>query len=475
MDRVSIVAHHRTGLVRTFAIASLALGMAVTPIVAASAVDAPPVVSGLVLSTVGLIPAGGDITASATVTNTDGGTCSVVVSPTIPSEPSAVSCAGSAVSVNVPITLPSNPGSSPVTYSVTLTAIGHYSDGTSQDKSAAVQAVVQAYRWDAVAGSVSFHGTPTGLSCATATVCMVVGTGGHTAVLNPTSGKLKENPLTDAKRTLTAVSCVAGPPVACMAVDSSGHFVTWNGGKWMAPESIKKNAVGARASLTSVSCVRKTSTKPMLQWCVATDSTGGLYTVGFYLSKKGYDYYQAKSALHQSFVSCASSEYCVAVDTAGRAVYGNGITWSAPLQLSSVGGISGGVIAGIVVAGVSCSPNRGCVAIESPDVAMSLNPLYTENKNAGENPLYQDLRTVSCTSDVYCLAGGASGGVFQGISDRTAAGHAWNNRSLYSSTGPMLVSCTGVLSATSPLTCAAFPAVASSKKKEYVGHVTLMK
>jgi hypothetical protein len=89
-----------------------------------------------------------------------------------------------------------------------------------------------------------------------------------------------------------------------MAVDGTGHALTYAARKWSAPARI--DPAGA---LTAVSC-------PSQRFCTAADSTGHVLT--YHSGQWSAPITIDRDAL--SSVSCPSPAFCAAVDRAGKAV-----------------------------------------------------------------------------------------------------------------------------------------------------------
>ena len=119
---------------------------------------------------------------------------------------------------------------------------------------------------------------------------------------------------------LQSVSCASA--TFCISVDTGGRALTWNGTSWSAPKSIDAGGGG----FASVSCASAT-------FCTALDGSGNA------LSFNGTSWSAPKlidgSTNGLDSVSCASATFCAAVDYNGNALSWNGTSWSTPLSIDS--------------------------------------------------------------------------------------------------------------------------------------------
>jgi hypothetical protein len=172
---------------------------------------------------------------------------------------------------------------------------------------------------------------------------------------------------------LQSVSC---PSTSfCIAVDSGGGAVTFNGTAWSAPEDID-----GKVPLTSVSC-------PSTSFCVAVDSAGSAMTFNGTAWSAPED---IDGAIRLNSVSCASAAFCVAVDWAGKAVTLNGTAWSAPEDIDGAGSLSS----------VSCASAAFCVAVDKAGHAITYSGTW--GAPASVDPTHS-LSSVSCPSASFCL------------------------------------------------------------------------
>jgi Cutinase len=227
----------------------------------------------------------------------------------------------------------------------------------------------------------------------------------------------------------TSVSCAS--TLFCVALDSNGSALTYNGSSWSAPVNINNST-----SLYSVSC-------PSVSFCVAVASGGGAVTYNG-SSWSAPIHIDAVGTLNA--VSCPSASFCAAADWNGHALTYNGSSWSAPVLIAEgimegytygltsvscasaslcvVGDGNGGVLdyngsswtgagfGGIVVS-VSCPSTSFCVAVDYTGDALIYNgsswstpTRIEEGEGLGET---FGLRSVSCGSASFCVAVDSNG------------------------------------------------------------------
>jgi hypothetical protein len=173
----------------------------------------------------------------------------------------------------------------------------------------------------------------------------------------------------------SAISCgVAG---SCVVVDTAGDVVVETDGVWGAPTNVDAVA------LTSVSCVSTS-------FCLAVDSAGGaLIYDGSTWTTSTVDTDELTS------VSCVSATFCVAVDVAGRALAYTG-GWSAPTPLGTP-----------PLTAVSCATTAFCVAADAAGGVYTYTGSWSGAKSLG--PV--GLLSVACPSSAFCIAGDDGGSV----------------------------------------------------------------
>ena len=192
-----------------------------------------------------------------------------------------------------------------------------------------------------------------------------------------------------------SVSCPSSS--FCVAVDTSGNAITYNGSSWSPPQNID-----GTVELISVSC-------PSVSFCLAKGRDGTVVTYN------GSTWSAPKTTTEESdalgVVSCASVSFCVAVGPSGLAETYNGTSWSAPTVLDSEeGGLNS----------VSCPSASFCVAVGERSA-------WTYNGSSWSAPTHVEhyLASVSCSSPSFCVA--VAGGVTEEDGDVvTYNGSSWS-------------------------------------------------
>ena len=222
----------------------------------------------------------------------------------------------------------------------------------------------------------------TGISCTSATFCMIVAAGiyrfdGTTTTL--TSNEVSEQ----------YVAC--GSPTTCWSVDGNDGGRRWDGHTWSETTLIDPFSGDA----AHVDC-------PTAQFCLSIDGTGNAVTYnGSTWSKPRY------LGLPNSALSCSSATSCMAVGTrydpltdvqTAVAARIDGATWSATSDISTA----------LYFDKVSCPADGFCVATANDgDVAVFDNNTWTTaSVDSGHS-----LQSVSCASRNFCLVGDDAGNV----------------------------------------------------------------
>ncbi|HYZ52792.1 MAG TPA: hypothetical protein VE733_04680 [Streptosporangiaceae bacterium] len=214
---------------------------------------------------------------------------------------------------------------------------------------------------------------------------------------------------------LKAVSCPSATD--CLAIDTGGDAVTWNGRRWSAPAAAIRGAAG----LASLSC-------PSTTFCAAAGNSlwighgtrwirsgppPGRYvwdavsctsatfctaaTIDGYVSKYDGRAWSApvridSDAPGSMTVSCASATRCFAMDGYGAVYRWNGTTWT------SITGFD-------KYASLACAPGKFCMVLDDETV-------YTFNGSSwspsGNGPLAMNAY-LSCASATFCMALNPSG------------------------------------------------------------------
>lgn len=335
--RSSSTKHRVRALAVVGAVMMSSLGMALAPTSFASA--ATLTVSTPVASAGSLPPSGGAITLLVTSSVT--ATCSAsAVAPTQPDVPgSAVTCTAG-VAVKVPLLLPGNPTTAPLSYKVSVQAcaIGSCVDST------AVTVAEWAYKLTITPTSAPW-GAPTSVSCPTVSFCMVAD---GSSYVYTTSGKTYRRVLLQQGRLIDAVACASS--TQCIAGDIDGDAYVFSGTKWRVDDGLYKDA-NAVALIGAVSPGRKS----MLQWVNAAASGSSSHSNGAVLFN-GTSFLPAiqyNTPGVVTGVSCpVATTECYAVDDEG--------------YLTSFGGSSGPVSTlvstiGTPLTSISCSSSVSCV------------------------------------------------------------------------------------------------------------------
>lgn len=181
---------------------------------------------------------------------------------------------------------------------------------------------------------------------------------------------------------LSWVSCVSAS--FCVAVDSNGYVLTYDGNAWSTPHNIDSSH-----HLFSVSCVSNS-------FCVAVDGVGNVLTFN------GSAWSAPQSIVSGdtlSSVSCDSTVYCMAVSWGGLAFTMTGSVWSPPGLIDSSG----------TLFGVSCPPSSGaesCAIVGGSGGSNSGQAfVYNGNTFSGVGVISNDgLFGVSCPSEIFCVA-----------------------------------------------------------------------
>ena len=187
----------------------------------------------------------------------------------------------------------------------------------------------------------SAYYAPTGalVSCTSTSFCLAVAAGvaqglpaasgtytgesstynGHTwtaQVAFGSTGNPSGNPYTNGY-SVTSLSC-APATTFCVAVDSFGSAMTFNGSTWSAPDDID-----GTTSLVSVSCASASL-------CVAVDHNDNVFTyTGAWSGPVAIGFGSLNA------VSCASVSFCDAVYGTGDVATYNGVSWGTPVNIDN--------------------------------------------------------------------------------------------------------------------------------------------
>jgi hypothetical protein len=183
----------------------------------------------------------------------------------------------------------------------------------------------------------------TAVSCRSSSFCVAVGfassASGFQGIAQIYNGTSWTSPaVVDADGGFEAVSCAS--TTFCVATDSNGRGLRFNGSSWAAPSTI----TGFGTLVTSVSC-------PTTTYCLAVGDNGeaAQYNAGYWAATASF-------AGHAAPVSCGSATFCVD----GKGSRYNASAWSqvdGPYTIATVA--------------VSCPTNSFCAAVDGlGDVAL---------------------------------------------------------------------------------------------------------
>jgi len=210
-------------------------------------------------------------------------------------------------------------------------------------------------------------------------------------------------------RGVVALSAVTTGMVVIGAVASiPGAPSALAGGTWGSPIPV----TGGTA-LSGISCVSSS-------FCTAVDTAGNAYT---YNGASVTNYSGIDAGNQLDAVSCASNTFCAAVDNAGNALTFNGSSWTTE---SHVDGTN-------VLTGVSCPSTSFCAAVtRSGDV------LYYGSGSFGLPSVFDGGNhptSVSCVSSTFCVAVDGQGNAL------SYNGSSWTIHSGIDVTGILSASC----------------------------------
>lgn len=221
-------------------------------------------------------------------------------------------------------------------------------------------------------------GSVNSVSCPTTGYCVAVDTQGNAVTYD--GGFTLQSTHIDSFP-LTAISCASEK--FCVAVDKGGQALIDYGSSWSTPERFDSGGGG----LTAVSC-------PTTTFCMAVDAYGDAftYTNGSWSAPTVVDPGQGQP----SWVSCPTSTFCAAVDGQGSVVMMNGVTWGAPTRIDFTAGLEY----------ISCTSTTFCAAVDSDNDALTYNGTsWSSPQEIDTNNLF----SLSCASASFCVAVGGNG------------------------------------------------------------------
>lgn len=271
-------------------------------------------------------------------------------------------------------------------------------------------------------------GQPSGVTCASAALCLVKDESGFDVSTNPTGGF---NAWAIEEVGATGWSAPSCPSTSlCVAISRTGGISNAGGsvitttepttpGAWSAPVEID-----AGAALQSVTC-------PSAALCVAvnehgelltsTNPTGGAsaWSAPVKLDTRGTQPFEAQM-IYSVNVACGSTSLCVAYDTRGTVM-----TSTNPAGGESAWGTATQVDGANALFAVSCSSTSLCVAAaEDGGIVTSTEP----SADAWNKPVPVDsgnaIRSISCPAATLCVAGDDQGNIVT-TTTPTGAASAW--------------------------------------------------
>src|ERR1035437_3693534 len=238
--------------------------------------------------------------------------------------------------------------------------------------------------WNPPTGTGLSPTAASSVSCSSPTFCAAVDYYGNVAMFDGVSWSA---PASSGVGDLTNVSC----PTAsfCLAVGWNApggvvdeYALTFNGTSWGAPVHI---AHGGSAGL-SLSC-------SSASFCVVVDHNNDLSSHVMTFDGNSWSNRVGIDSSSVEAVSCPSSSFCLAVDSAGNAMTFNGLSWSPPVSID----------AGNYLSAVSCSSSSFCVAGDEAGNALMFNGSSWKTVHV-DTPFPNRMESVSCTSSSFCLA-----------------------------------------------------------------------
>jgi hypothetical protein len=280
---------------------------------------------------------------------------------------------------------------------------------------AADAAVFNGTRWstpvtiDTSTSATSYNGQVTSVSCASTALCMAVDSGGRVLRYN---GKSWTKPqalfhwaASKGNALSFSVSCIASG--YCLAT-GAGQWAAYSGGKWSTPASTKQNvAIGSVSCATATFCVG-----------IGLDSVYGGTADGESITFNGHAWSAPKVVNTDGEfnlsgelgslddLSCRSTSRCTAIDWYGTSYQFNGASWHRLGRLGSAANAGGFAL--------SCASTSFCAAVGSgPDYA-DLAATWTPAGWSKTLDLEADFYAISCASQTFCLATGI-GSSSQGV------------------------------------------------------------
>ena len=221
------------------------------------------------------------------------------------------------------------------------------------------------------------------VSCTSASSCLAVGSDGSVSGLQSRYNGSTWTTVTPGAPTLmTLVSCVS---TVCVTVAPAFSGInstssTFNGTGWSSPVIVEQDR-----TLVDASCASS-------NFCAAIDGTGDAYIYNGTAWAAGV---KIDSAAAPTSISCTSASFCMVVDDGGGAVRYSGAAWSARM------------IVGGSINTLSCASSTFCVATIGKTVSTWNGSAWGAAKASGAPGT--NILSVSCTGTQICTAVDSSG------------------------------------------------------------------
>lgn len=225
------------------------------------------------------------------------------------------------------------------------------------------------------------------VSCPTSTYCVAVDSNGAALFWNGASWSTPRH--VNANGSLTTVSCSS--KTSCVVVSDAGKAVALKGGVWLAPQSL------GPADSYRISC-------PSSHFCAAVGANGLPGKPSTIATFNGHSWSSHLTSTNGTMndrllgVSCVTSTYCVAVNYDGQILTFDGTRWSPMSKFGPKGLIS-----------VSCPTTQFCMAVAVSGVSILIHE--TSWSDATGIPKFQSAigYSVSCLTAKACVTLGLSG------------------------------------------------------------------
>jgi hypothetical protein len=246
------------------------------------------------------------------------------------------------------------------------------------------------------------------MTCTSASFCLALGSNYKTGVAGTTewTGSTWTQPRTlGAPPTGVVRSLSCASPTFCEAL-STGAAYTWDGRRWSSATSLVDASATGTTDVTSVSC-------PSSSFCMAVDTAGDAFVFNGHRWSAPVHFDSTPSngdTSGPSSVSCSSPTSCMVVDGDGYALRWNGSAWVTPVDVTPP-----------LLHAVSCSAENWCLAMDSNSYASTWNgrtwtgPRFVDpesmavSQKASTTPVSWGqgdfgLLSVSCASRTFCVA-----------------------------------------------------------------------